>query len=221
MSLGLGFRSGKRAGILDYPVKKWHILRVSGRPRGFEPERVLAAAMDVFWTKGYEGTGVTDLEEATGLGRQSLYGAFGGKRTLFERVVDHYFAHVLEPGIVGVLDAPGSARANLERLFDAWLAMATAPDFRGCLIGNSQYAVRRGEPEFADVLRRKLKLVEDALVRTLRRAQQAREVRADLDVRGTARSLVAISEGLAMIGRVQRDRAFIRSVVDGARRLLD
>jgi len=207
--------------ILDCLVNKWQVREVSGRPRSFEPERVLTAAMDVFWTKGYEGTGITDLEDATGLGRQSLYGAFGDKRALFERVVDFYFAQVLEPGLVGVLDAPGSARANLERLFDAWLAMATSPDFRGCLISNSQSAVRRGEPEFADVLRRKLKLVEDAFARTLRRAQQAREVPSDLDVRGTARSLVAISEGLAMIGRVQRDRAFIRSVVDGARRLLD
>lgn len=207
-------------GILDSLFKKWQFRGVSGRPRSFEPERVVAAAMDVFWTKGYEGTGITDLEEATGLGRQSLYGAFGDKHALFERVVDFYFEHVLTPGIVGVLDAPGSARANLERLFDAWLAMATSPEFRGCLVSNSQSAIRRDEPEFADVLRRKLKLLEGAFARTLRRAQQAREVSADLDVRATARSLVAIGEGLALIGRVQPDRAFIRGVVDGARRLL-
>jgi TetR/AcrR family transcriptional repressor of nem operon len=207
--------------VLDSVFKKWQTRRVSGRPRSFEPERVLEAAMHVFWIKGYEATGITDLEEATGLGRQSLYGAFGDKRALFARVVDFYFDHVLKPGIVDLLDAPGSARANLERLFDAWQAAATSPDFNGCLIGNCQNAVRHDEPEVADMLRRKLKLFEDAFTRTLRRAQHAREVSAEMDVRATARSLLAISEGLSVIGRVQHDRAFIRGVVDGARKLLD
>ena len=68
-----------------------------GRPRSFDPDVVLDQAMAVFWKQGFEGTGMPDLEQATGLGRQSLYGAFGDKRTLFARVVEHYFARVLKP----------------------------------------------------------------------------------------------------------------------------
>lgn len=178
--------------------------------------------MHVFWARGYEGTGIADLEQATGLGRQSLYGAFGDKRALFGRVVDHYFDAVLKPGIVDVLDAPGSARANLERIFEQWQLVAAAPEFNGCLVGNSAAgALGPGEPEFAEILRRKLKLLEDAFARALRRAQDAGEVSAALEPRATARSLLAIAQGLAVIGRVQRDRTFIRGVVDSARRLLD
>jgi len=165
--------------------------------------------------------GLAGLEQATGLGRQSLYGAFGDKRALFTRVIDHYFEAVLKPGFVDVLDAPGSARANLERIFEQWQLVATMPEFNGCLLGNSANALGLGEPEFADFLRRKLKLLEDAFARALRRAQDAGEVAAALDPRATARSLLAISQGLAVIGRVQRDRVFIRGVVDSARRLLD
>jgi TetR/AcrR family transcriptional repressor of nem operon len=194
---------------------------VVGRPRTFEPDTVLERAMHVFWAKGYEATGIADLEEATGLGRQSLYGAFGDKRALFARVVDFYFERVLKPGIVDVLDAPGSARQNLEVIFDRWIEVAAAPDFNGCLVGNGVSAMSPGDPELADLLRRKLKLLEEALVRVLRRAQDAREVPATLEPRATARSLLAISQGLAVIGRVHRERAFISSVVDGARRLLD
>jgi TetR/AcrR family transcriptional repressor of nem operon len=194
---------------------------MAGRPRSFEPDAVLERAMHVFWAKGYEATGIADLEDATGLGRQSLYGAFGDKRALFARVVDFYFERVLKPGLVDVLDAPGSARKNLELVFHRWIEVATAPDFNGCLVGNGVSAMSPGDPELADLLRRKLKLLEEALVRVLRRAQEAREVPATLDPRATARSLLAISQGLAVIGRVHRERSFISSVVDGARRLLD
>ena len=194
---------------------------MAGRPRSFEPETVLERAMHVFWAKGYEATGIADLEAATGLGRQSLYGAFGDKRALFARVVEFYFERVLKPGIVDLLDAPGSARKNLEVLLDRWVLVASAPDFNGCLVGNGASALPPRDPEIADLLRRKLKLLEEALVRVLRRAHDAGEVPRSLDVRSTARSLLAMSQGLGVIARVQREPAFIRSVVDGARRLLD
>ncbi len=61
-----------------------------GRPREFDEEQVLDRAVQVFWTHGYEATSVAALEEATGLGRQSLYNAFGGKRELFLRSLDRY-----------------------------------------------------------------------------------------------------------------------------------
>ena len=192
---------------------------MSGRPRSFDSERVLEAAMHVFWAKGYAATGIADLEQATALGRQSLYGAFGDKQALFTRVVDFYFERVLQPTLDG-LDAPGSARANLEHVFDQWQSVASAKDFNGCLVGNSVSALRPDEPELAELLRRKLKLLEQGFVRALRRAQKAGEVPAELDTQATARSLLAIAQGLAVIARVQREPAFIRGVVDSARRLI-
>src|SRR3954470_2591512 len=105
--------------------------RVAGRPRSFDEDQVLDQIMFLFWQKGYEATGLVDLEQATGLGRQSLYGAFGDKRAFFLRVVEHYFERVLKPHIVDVLDAPGSARANVERIFEQWQSLAEAPEFHG------------------------------------------------------------------------------------------
>ncbi|MFO0697366.1 MAG: TetR family transcriptional regulator [Polyangiales bacterium] len=194
---------------------------MTGRPRSFDPDVVLERAMVVFWQRGYDATGVAELEAATGLGRQSLYGAFGDKRALFARVVDFYFARVLKPGLVDVLDAEGSPRANLERLFGQWIALASAPDFHGCLVGNAIGDLRAGDEEMAALLQRKLTLVEDAFARVLRRAVAEGEVRADLDVRDTARSLVTTAQGLAVVAKVRRDRAFVRAVVAGAHRLLD
>src|SRR5213083_2130783 len=93
---------------------------MAGRPRGFDEAQVLSRAMELFWLKGYAATAIADLEEATGLGRQSLYGAFGDKRGLFEQVVEHYEQTVLRPGLHDVLEAPGSALGNLERVLGYW-----------------------------------------------------------------------------------------------------
>ena len=193
---------------------------MAGRPRSFDVDQVVDRAMHVFWQKGYDGTGLVDLEEATGLGRQSLYGVFGDKRGLFLKVIEHYFERVLKPGI-DFLDAPGSARAHLEQVFDAWEAMARAPDFNGCLVGNSVPEMSARDPELGAVLARKLELMERGFSRALARAKRDGEVNAKLDVKGTARALLTIAQGLAVVARANRKPSFVRGVVQAARHLLD
>ncbi|HYQ16320.1 MAG TPA: TetR/AcrR family transcriptional regulator [Polyangiaceae bacterium] len=192
---------------------------MSGRPRNFDVDDVLGRAMLVFWRKGYEATGLVDLEQATGLGRQSLYGAFGDKRGLFLRVLEHYFERVIKPGIA-VLDEPGSARQNLERIFGAWEATAADPEFHGCLLGNSVPELAARDPEMSEVLRRKLELLEAAFARALRRAKRDGEVAESVDVKDTARSLLTLAQGLAVVARANRDPAFVRGVVRVAHTLL-
>jgi len=65
------------------------------RPREFEESDVIASAMEVFWRKGYQGTSVADLVEATGLQRGSLYGAFGDKHSLYLTALDAYTSDAL------------------------------------------------------------------------------------------------------------------------------
>ena len=61
------------------------------RPREFNETEALSGAMNAFWTKGYDGTSIPDLLQATGLSRSSLYETFGGKDALFEAATDLYF----------------------------------------------------------------------------------------------------------------------------------
>jgi AcrR family transcriptional regulator len=61
-----------------------------GRPRAFDRDDALDKAMRVFWTRGYEGTSLTDLTAAMGINSPSLYGAFGGKEALFRQALDRY-----------------------------------------------------------------------------------------------------------------------------------
>lgn len=177
--------------------------------------------MAVFWKQGYAGTALGDLEAATKLGRQSLYGAFGDKRELFARVVDRYFEVVLRHHVIDVLDAPGSGRANVQKVIRAWEAAAAAPEFNGCLVGNSSSELGLHDPEMAGLLRRKLELLEAAFHRALDRAQRAGEIAATLDTRALARSFLVTAQGLSIVCRVNRDRAFVRAVARDALARLD
>lgn len=194
---------------------------MSGRPREFDPERALDAAMAVFWKQGYAGTSLGDLEAATKLGRQSLYGAFGDKRALFTQVVERYFDVVLQRHIIDVLDAPGSGRANVEKVIKAWEGAAASPEFNGCLVGNSSSEMGLHDPEMADLLRRKLELLEAAFHRALVRAQKSGEIGATADPRALARSFLVTAQGLSIVCRVNRDRAFVRAVARDALARLD
>jgi len=62
------------------------------RKSTFNDEEVLEACLHIFWSKGYDATSISDLENATGLVRTSLYNRFINKEKLFEEVIDHFIA---------------------------------------------------------------------------------------------------------------------------------
>lgn len=108
-----------------------------GRPRIFGMEAVLEAAMLLFWEQGYEATSLAQLRETTGLSSASLYGAFGSKEGLFEKVVEHYIAG---PGsvtdvVAGEAEGP---REAIARLLHGSINMQTDTSHpRGCLVALS------------------------------------------------------------------------------------
>ncbi|MFD4973598.1 TetR/AcrR family transcriptional regulator [Streptomyces sp. NPDC058424] len=105
-----------------------------GRPRIFDMEAVLEAAMLLFWEQGYEATSLAQLRETTGLSSASLYGAFGSKEGLFEKAVEHYIAG---PGSVTdvVADEAESPREAIARLLHGSINMQTDTSHpRGCLV---------------------------------------------------------------------------------------
>lgn len=66
------------------------VTKKMGRPRTFDEDEALLAAMHTFWTKGYDGTSMKDLTSAMGISGPSLYSAFGDKRELYLKTIDRY-----------------------------------------------------------------------------------------------------------------------------------
>src|SRR6185436_13855949 len=72
------------------------------RPKGYAEEQVLEAAKQIFWARGYHAAGLTELEEATGLNRSSIYHVFGSKKQFFAAVLDTYAVSFVDPLLVGM-----------------------------------------------------------------------------------------------------------------------
>ena len=105
------------------------------RPREFEESDVLGAALRVFWAKGYDGASIDDLVDATGIGRASLYGAFGGKEQLFARVLDYYLFKVKA---LDAFDSRSTPREALVQVTSRWIAGACPCEGpRGCFLQQS------------------------------------------------------------------------------------
>ena len=103
-----------------------------GRPREFDPERALSAALEVFWQLGYEAASLSELTEAMGITRPSLYACFGNKEALFCKAFDLYEANKLSY-VNEALSAP-TARGVAERLLrGATLFHFNGGDPKGCL----------------------------------------------------------------------------------------
>ena len=108
-----------------------------GRLPTFDRRAVVDAARDVFWQRGYAEAGITELEEATGLTRSSLYNAFGSKRGLFDAVLAGYLDDVVRTRLrpLGGGD-PGALEAYIEDMRAA--IAADSPRARlGCLLLNA------------------------------------------------------------------------------------
>src|ERR1700755_2416332 len=103
-----------------------------GPPREFDVDEALTAALRVFWSKGYEGASMTDLTDAMGITRPSLYAAFGNKEALFRKALDLYEREKL--CYIGAALKPKTARAVAQHLLQGSLENQTSRDDpRGCL----------------------------------------------------------------------------------------
>ncbi len=168
-----------------------------GRPREFDVDEALAAALRVFWTKGYEGTSLTDLTEAMGITRPSLYAAFGNKEALFRKALDLYEREKL--AYVGeALKAPTS-RQVAERLLRGALAMQTSEcEPKGCMrVIGSVSCSPEAESIRADLTARR-KSSQDALCARLDQAKSDGDLPENCDVDGLCAYLGAILQGMSI-----------------------
>jgi AcrR family transcriptional regulator len=108
------------------------------RPRSFSTEDAVEAAKAVFWSRGYQDTAISDLEQATGLNRSSLYAAFGTKQAIFELALESYLRGFIGPRLAP-MERPGASAGDIERFFTglAGFFRTGTQARRGCLMINS------------------------------------------------------------------------------------
>ena len=168
-----------------------------GRPREFDVDEALAAALRVFWSKGYEGASLTDLTEAMGITRPSLYAAFGNKESLFRKALDLYEQEKL--GYMRcALDAP-TAKGVAERLLRGALASQCSEcEPKGCLGVISSVACGAEAEAIREEVIKRRQSSRNALVARFERAKRDGDLAADTDIDGLTGYLFAVMQGMAV-----------------------
>ena len=171
-------------------------LATRGRPREFDTEEALAAALRVFWSKGYEGASLTDLTEAMGITRPSLYAAFGNKEALFKQALDLYEREKL--AYVGrSLTAP-TAKGVVQNLLEGAIEVVTG-ECRGCMgviasmtcSGGAEESIREDMAARSDSSRRSM---VDRMSRAIREGDFAEPT----DAEAITRYLITLIQGIAV-----------------------
>ena len=184
-----------------------------GRPREFDIDEALAAALWVFWSKGYEGASLTDLTESMGITRPSLYAAFGNKETLFRKALDLYEREKLAY-MRSALDAP-TARGVAERLLrGAMENQCSECEPRGCLgVISSVAGGAEAEAIREEVIVRRASSHE-ALVDRLERSKEDGDLPPDTDITGLTSYLFAIMQGMAVQAGAGVPRADLERLIE-------
>ncbi|OCB58927.1 transcriptional regulator [Mycobacterium vulneris] len=171
------------------------------RPRSFDEQRVLTAVRDQFWDAGYAATSLEDLMRVSGLGKGSLYAAFGDKHQLFLRAL-HGYTDARHEDLRKALTETPRALDALRMLFEA----PTDPDARrGCLMANSTYELGHSDPEVLAHAQRTYETSAALIGDCVTRAQREGDVPAGADPIALARAILAAQQGLVFMGRTGLD----------------
>ena len=166
-----------------------------GRPREFDTEEALAAALRVFLEKGYDGASLTDLTEAMGITRPSLYAAFGNKEALFKRALDLYETEKLAY-VRRALDAP-TARRVVQRLLDGAIKNMTS-ECPGCLGVIVSVSCGSTESPIQQDVRARAQSARAAMVERLQRAIDEGDFTLSVSAEAMTQYLMAVMQGLAV-----------------------
>jgi AcrR family transcriptional regulator len=187
-----------------------------GRPREFDTDTALDLALHVFWRKGYEGASMTDLTEAMGITKPSLYAAFGNKEDLFRKALDRY------------VDGPGgyfrtglekaTAREAVEHILYESVEAVTDPRNPGCLAVQGALCCGDAAETIKQELMARRSKSEDDLRLRFARAVADGDLPADADAGDLARYVSAILQGMAVQAAGGAPREQLRKLADMAMR---
>jgi AcrR family transcriptional regulator len=182
------------------------------RPREFDCQRALDAALRVFWEKGYEGATLDDLTSAMGINRPSLYGAFGNKEQLFRKVLERY-AEGPAAYVVAALEAP-TARECAEAILRGAAELGTCPrNPGGCLAVHAALATGGDAETIRKTLIEFRAAGEGAIRERFERAQSEGDLPAEANPADLARFIATVVRGMAVQASSGASREELEAVI--------
>jgi AcrR family transcriptional regulator len=172
-----------------------------GRPRIFDQDAVLEAAMALFWDRGFEGTSFDALTAAMNISASSFYNAFGSKEELYSQAINHYMTRT-SVWFGSILNGPGETKAVIEHLLEASAVKFTQKGLpAGCMISLAGTHLHPTLNSLRHALRASRNAAEGAVRARLEAGIADGDLAADTDVVGLAAFFEAVFRGMAVGAR--------------------
>ncbi|MEM9644359.1 MAG: TetR/AcrR family transcriptional regulator [Planctomycetota bacterium] len=184
------------------------------RPKEFDRKQALDQAMELFWTRGYEATTMTDLRHAMGVGRQSLYDTFGDKDKLFREALDQYAS--LSNADVGQFLTEEDGLDGIRSFFRKRVSALASGTRRGCLIMNSCMELSPHDEVVALRVRKCLRVLEKGFETALKGAQKKGKIATGSDVGKLSIFLTSQLAGMVVMAKNRASRQHLQAIADTA-----
>lgn len=181
--------------------------------RKFNEEKVLNIAIEVFSCKGFNATTMLDLAQETGVQRGSLYNAYQNKNVIFFKAFSHYTDKFLV-FIEGELQHSDAKKAFTQLFKAIENRLCSDQEEKGCF---STRAIMEAAKQCPDIQLCLTRFLDGLEVIIKKRLEQA--IKDDHfigDAQSTARYIVALTRGIAVIERVYHDNARMTEIYQTA-----
>jgi TetR/AcrR family transcriptional repressor of nem operon len=194
---------------------------VMARPREFDEQSVLEAAIQCFWARGYEATSVRDLADRMEISGASLYNAFGDKHALFRRALEHYVAQGFAER-VRRLEGQLPPRKAIEAFLSDIIARSLNDKQRkGCMLVNAALEVAPHDAELRRVVADFQVRAEAFFHRCVEAGQRDGTISAIQPAKDLARLLLGVLMGIRVLARSRPERELLEGLLRPVLALLD
>ncbi|MBT3307636.1 MAG: TetR/AcrR family transcriptional regulator [Alphaproteobacteria bacterium] len=185
----------------------------------FNEEEVLEKAMLAFWRDGFEATSMKSLVDCMGINPGSIYAAFGNKKDLFKRTLDHYDDQVRD-FLTAVEEKNGPHNAIVAVFEHMTEEVRSNPDNCGCFMANSVLEGAPKDKEIDRIVQKSMEEFQGFFSRMINEGQKNGEINAGLDPIRTARILQSLVIGCRAMTRGRSDSSVLEDVTEHVRNFL-
>lgn len=194
---------------------------VIGRPREFDTEQALDAAMHLFWRQGYEATSMQNLLDTMHLSKSSLYQTFGSKHDLFQECIQHYRS-MMTTDLRQALEKAPSGRGFIEHFYMSLVDKMKDPVNRiGCLVMNSASELAQRDDDIARLIKQGTEGFIKVFCDAVTRAQQEGDISPHKDPQALAHYLMSNLSGLNSMAKAGMSQTVLKDIVKQIMQSLD
>jgi TetR/AcrR family transcriptional repressor of nem operon len=191
------------------------------KAKQFDEAEVLKAAQQVFCEKGYNGTSMDDLVQATGLSRSSIYDTFGDKHGLFLKTLNQYCTSEMGD-MEQLLSKTDSPRKKIRLIFDDLVKkILTDKEQKGCLLINVTMEMSCVDKTVSTMAMDNMEGIEQLFQSLVKEGQASGEIARKFPPRVLSRHLYNSLMGLRVTGKNRPEADALKEVVKVALSILD